>query len=113
MGRKGQRGKREDVRSGYSVFARLTARLTPSLDRRLDILAGREFSARLLGVFEVAVDPDLEHPTARAAKAYVSVRPYREDQLPRLTGARLVASLAAVFDLNFHFGYTFLVLRIG
>src|SRR5947207_12530848 len=61
-----------------------------------------EATCRFLREREPAVNPDFEDATARSAKSYFRRGSQLEDQFPRRTGARLIASLAAIFDLDFH-----------
>jgi len=56
----------------------------------------------LLGKREPVIDADFEDAAARAPQAYVRSGLQLEHQLPRLTGARLIASLAAIFDFDLH-----------
>ena len=57
---------------------------------------------RFLGERESAVNPDFEDSAAGSAKTYFCRGSLVEDQFPRRTGARLISSLAAIFDLDFH-----------
>ena len=67
-----------------------------------DLVAGREAAGRLLRERKPAVDAYLEDAAARALQAHVGRRLQFEDLVPRRTGARLIASLTAIFDLDFH-----------
>jgi hypothetical protein len=61
-----------------------------------------ESTSRFLRERESAVNPDFEDSTAGSAKTYFCRGSEFEDQFPRRTGARLISSLAAIFDLDFH-----------
>jgi hypothetical protein len=65
-------------------------------------LVAGEAARRLLRERESAINPDLEDAAAGAAKTDVRRGSPFEQQIPRRTGARFVASLTAVFDLDFH-----------
>jgi len=52
---------------------------------------------------KTAIDRDLENAAAPLAQGYVRAWVLLFDDLLRLTGAWLVASTAAVFDLDTHF----------
>jgi hypothetical protein len=49
-----------------------------------------------------AINLDFERATTGSAKIDVRRGAQFEDQLPRRTGARLISSLAAIFDLDLH-----------
>jgi hypothetical protein len=49
-----------------------------------------------------AVNADFEHAPAGSAKIDLCRGSQFEEQVPRRTGARLIASLAAIFDLDLH-----------
>jgi hypothetical protein len=48
------------------------------------------------------VDADLEGAAAGSPQRHLRVRSDLADEVRRLTGARLIVSLTAVFDLNVH-----------
>lgn len=62
----------------------------------------RERPGAPLGVAQRAVNGDLEHPAAGFLQRDLGVRMARGNQGAGRTGARLVASHAAVFDLDLH-----------
>ena len=61
-----------------------------------------EATDRLLRERESAVNPDFEDAADRSTKTYLCRGSQFQDQFSRRTGARLIPSLAAVFDLDFH-----------
>jgi hypothetical protein len=67
-----------------------------------NLFAGRKATGRLLRVCQPAVNANFEDAATRPPQAQLRRGPQLFDQFPRLTGARFIASLAAVFDLNFH-----------
>jgi hypothetical protein len=67
-----------------------------------DLFAGRKAAGRLLGVRQSAVNANFEDAAARPPQAHLRRGLQLDDQFPRLTGARLVASLTAIFDLDLH-----------
>jgi len=72
------------------------------LDGVPHLLICRESSGRLLRVGDPAIDFYFKDTAARPAQIDLCRRLQSKDHVPRRTGARLVASLAAVFDLDFH-----------
>jgi hypothetical protein len=50
----------------------------------------------------VAVDANFEDAAARPPQVYLRRGPQLGDQFFRLTGARFIASLTAVFDFDLH-----------
>ena len=77
-------------------------RTQKSAEGRYHLLVCRELAGRLLGVGETAIDGNLEYSTTRPAQPHLCAwhRPF--DQTCRRTGARFVASHAAIFDLDLH-----------
>src|SRR5580698_814622 len=67
-----------------------------------DLFAGRKAAGRLLRVRQSVVNANLEDAAARPQQAQLRRGPQFKDQFPRLTGARFIASLTAVFDLDLH-----------
>jgi hypothetical protein len=67
-----------------------------------DLFARRKATGRLLRVRQSAVDANFEDAATRPPQAQLRRGPQLFDQFFRLTGARLIASLAAVFDLDQH-----------
>jgi hypothetical protein len=67
-----------------------------------DLLARWKATGRLLGELKSAVNANFKHAAARAPKAYLCRGSQLEDLVPRLTGARFVASSTAIFDLDLH-----------
>jgi len=61
-----------------------------------------EATSRFLRERKSAIDLDLKRAPAGSAKIDVRRGAQFEDQFPRRTGARLIASLAAIFDLDLH-----------
>jgi hypothetical protein len=68
-----------------------------------DLFAGRKATGRLLRVRQSAVNANFEDAATRPQQAQLRRGPQLGDQFFRLTGARLIASLAAIFDLDFHY----------
>jgi hypothetical protein len=66
------------------------------------LLICRKSSGRLLRVGDPTIDFDFKNTAARPAQIDLCRRLQSQDHVPRRTGARFVASLAAVFDLDFH-----------
>ena len=71
-------------------------------DRGKHLVPRRETAGRLLREAQPPIHRDLEHAAPALAQPHIGSRRLRQDQVPRLTGARLVASHAAVFDLDLH-----------
>jgi hypothetical protein len=67
-----------------------------------DFLICRKAARCLLREGKPAVHPDFKDAPARSLQADLCGGLRLEDQFPRRTGARLVASQAAVFDFDFH-----------
>jgi hypothetical protein len=67
-----------------------------------DLFARRKAAARLLRERQSAVDANFEDAATRPPQVYLRRGSQLEDQFFRLTGARFIASLTAVFDLDFH-----------
>jgi hypothetical protein len=67
-----------------------------------NLVARRKAAGRLLGEREAAVDANFEDAAARAPQVQLRRGLQLEDQILRLTGARFVASLAAIFDFDVH-----------
>src|SRR5579859_7894678 len=82
--------------------ARSRAELISRAETAGDFVVARKPARRFLGERESAVDLDFENAAARSAKRYLRRGLPFEQQIPRRTGARLIASLAAVFDLDLH-----------
>jgi hypothetical protein len=61
-----------------------------------------EPTRRFLRERKSAVDADFEDATAGSAETDVRRRSQLEDEFPRRTGARLISSMAAIFDLDLH-----------
>ena len=71
------------------------------LDQILDLVVGREAAGLAAGVFERAVDGDVE--LAGSAGAQLDVRRAQLlEAIPHTEGLRLVTSGAAIFDQDFH-----------
>jgi hypothetical protein len=67
-----------------------------------DLFAGRKATGRLLRVRQSAVNANFEDAATRPPQAHLRRGSHFGDQFPRLTGARFIASLTAVFDLDLH-----------
>ena len=67
-----------------------------------DLFARWKAPGRLLRVRQSAVDANFEDAAARPPQVYLRRRSQLGDQFPRLTGARFIASLTAIFDLDLH-----------
>jgi len=67
-----------------------------------DLFARRKAAGRLLREREAAVDANFEDAAARPPQAQLRRGLQLGDQFPRLTGARFVTSLTAIFDLDHH-----------
>jgi hypothetical protein len=67
-----------------------------------NLFARRKAAARLLRERQSAVDANFEDAATRPPQAYLRRGSHFGDQFPRLTGARFIASLTAVFDLDLH-----------
>jgi hypothetical protein len=67
-----------------------------------DLFARRKATGRLLRERKPAVDANFEDAAARPPQVYLRRWSQLGDQFPRLTGARFVASLTAIFDLDVH-----------
>ncbi len=65
-------------------------------------LVRRETASRLLREAELAVHRDLKHSTTGLVQRHLRVRMGVENQVPHPTGAWLIASLSAIFDLDLH-----------
>ena len=65
-------------------------------------MIGREATDDLLGAGNTVIDADLKDAPARALKGHLRLWPDLADELRRRTGARLIVSLAAVFDFDAH-----------
>jgi hypothetical protein len=67
----------------------------------LDLVVSREAAGLATGVFQGAIDGDVE--LARSAGAQLDFRRTQSfEAIPHTEGLRLVASSAAVFDQDFH-----------
>ncbi len=66
------------------------------------LIVGREPAGCLLGVAQPTVHRDLEHPAAGFTQPHTGGWGGSQDQLLRLLRARLIASHAAIFDLDLH-----------
>lgn len=73
-----------------------------STERGDDLFVGGEAPGRLLGKCQPAIDANLEYAAGGTAQGHLRSRVGFADQSCRLTGARFIASLAAVFDLDAH-----------
>ena len=73
-----------------------------STEDREYFLFRREPTGRLLGVRQAALDGDLEHTATRSAQLDLRSGHCPLNQTCRRTGARFIASHAAVFDLDLH-----------
>jgi len=73
-----------------------------SAERAQHLLVRGECTGRLLGISEPAVHRDLEDPAAALAQTDLRRRKLLQDQVPRRTGARFIASHATVFDFDLH-----------
>jgi hypothetical protein len=62
----------------------------------------RKRAGLAFGVFQRAVHCDLEHAAAGFAQRDLGLRVARGDESAGRTGARLIASHAAVFDFDLH-----------
>jgi hypothetical protein len=67
-----------------------------------DLFARRKATGRLLRERETVVNANLEDAATRPPQVYLRRRSQLKDQFFRLTGARFIASLTAVFDLDLH-----------
>ena len=67
-----------------------------------NLFARRKTAGRFLRERASAVDLNFEDAAARPPQAYLRRELQLEHEVPRLTGARFIASLTAVFDLDFH-----------
>jgi hypothetical protein len=67
-----------------------------------DLFARRKATGSLLREREPAIDANFEDAAARPPQAQLRRGSQLGDQFPRLTGARFITSLAAVFDLDCH-----------
>jgi hypothetical protein len=67
-----------------------------------DLFARRKATGCLLRERQSAVDSNFEDAATRPPQAQLRRGLQLGDQFPRLTGARFIASLAAVFDLDLH-----------
>jgi hypothetical protein len=67
-----------------------------------DFRIGRKATRCFLREGKPAVGFDFEHSAAGSAEANLRRGQFLEDQVPRRTGARLIASQAAIFDFDFH-----------
>jgi hypothetical protein len=63
---------------------------------------GGEAAGRFFGIGNTIINTDLERTAARAQQRHLCVWSLLADYARRLTGARFIASLTAVFDLDFH-----------
>jgi hypothetical protein len=73
-----------------------------SVHGRKDLIVSREAAGRLFRIGQPAIHGDLEYPSTRLAQVNLRRRPGLLDQICRRTGARFIASHAAVFDLDLH-----------
>jgi hypothetical protein len=76
-----------------------------SAQGRNHLLLRREPPDRFLGESEPALDGDLENAAAALAQRHLGGRVRFQDQGPRRDRPRLIASHAAIFDLNLHLSY--------
>jgi hypothetical protein len=67
-----------------------------------DLFARRKAAGRLLRVRQSTLDTNFEDAAARPLQAQLRRGSQPGDQFPRLTGARFIASLTAIFDLDLH-----------
>ena len=63
-----------------------------------------ETAGRLLRIGEPPVHRDLEHAATASRQADLGGRLRLRDDVPRRTGARFIASLTAIFDVDLHAG---------
>jgi hypothetical protein len=74
-----------------------------STDRGQHLNVGRKRSGRLLGISQPSVNGNFKHSATAALQGHGGSRLRLHNQIPRRTGAWLVASYAAIFDLDIHF----------
>jgi hypothetical protein len=67
-----------------------------------DLFARWKTAGRLLRERQTAVDANFEDAATRPPQAQLRRGLQLDDQFPRLTGARFIASLTAIFDLDLH-----------
>jgi hypothetical protein len=67
-----------------------------------DLSVGGKAAGRFLGIGNTTINTNLEHTAARAPQRHLRVWSLLADYARRLTGARLITSLAAVFDFDAH-----------
>jgi hypothetical protein len=72
---------------------------------RHHLLVCREPPGRLLGIGEPAIDRDLENPATASPQYNPGGRIGLQNQLPRRSRTRLIASHAAIFDLDLHLSH--------
>ena len=73
-----------------------------------DLGVGGEAAGGFFGISNSIINTDLEHTVDRAQQRHLRVWSLLADYARRLTGARFIASLAAVLDFDAH-GVPFLV----
>jgi hypothetical protein len=84
-------------------FAPSGLRTTRFLGETISYFFARwEATGRLFRERESAIDANFEDAATRAPQAQLRRGSQLSDQFPRLTGARFITSLTAVFDLDFH-----------
>ena len=83
------------VASGDEVL-----RLRSGPRKSLDLVVGRKPAGLAAGIFERAVDGDVE--LAGLAGAQLDVRADLFEAFPHTEGLRLITSSAAIFDQDFH-----------
>jgi hypothetical protein len=81
-------------RQGYALLT--------SGETRSYLLVRRKAAGRLLRVRQSAVNANFEDAATRPPQAQLRQGLQPGDQFPRLTGARFIASLTAIFDLDLH-----------
>jgi hypothetical protein len=67
-----------------------------------DLSVGGEAAGRFFGISNTIINPNFEHAAARAQQRHLRVWSLLADYARRLTGARFIASLAAVLDFDAH-----------
>jgi hypothetical protein len=92
---------RQPPARGRHTAAMLRNRLAEGAEH---FLVCRETAGCLLGESQPAVHRDLEDAAAGPAQIDLRRGLCLQDRVPRRTGARFIASLAAVFDLDLHDG---------
>ena len=80
----------------------VAGRMRGSAERRLDLLGGGKAALLQLGVAQRPFHGDFERTGPPLGEAHLGLRVAGPDDLPRIAGARFIASTATVFDFDPH-----------